>query len=155
VEFVVDKVALGQVFSECFGFSCQSLFHQFLHNHHHLSSGAGTIGQQWPQYPKSHRTNCNKKNILGGVGIAKSVKGDGLWAGRLEFDSRNRQKKFSIPESVHKEFWAHPASYPTGALSAGVKKTGSEADHSTPPNTEIKKAGATPPLPHMASWHCA
>jgi hypothetical protein len=29
VGFVVDKVALGQVFSEDFGFPCQSLFHQF------------------------------------------------------------------------------------------------------------------------------
>jgi hypothetical protein len=52
---VVDKVALGQVFSEYFGFPCQSSFHQQLHNHHHhhhhhLSSGAGTIGQQWPTY---------------------------------------------------------------------------------------------------------
>jgi hypothetical protein len=27
VGFVVDKVALGQVFSEYFGFPCQSLFH--------------------------------------------------------------------------------------------------------------------------------
>jgi hypothetical protein len=45
VGFVVDKVALGQVFSEYFGFSCQFSFHQLLHNHHHLSSGAGTIGQ--------------------------------------------------------------------------------------------------------------
>jgi hypothetical protein len=45
VGFVVDKVALGQVFSEYFGFPCQSSFHQFLHNHHHLSPGAGTIGQ--------------------------------------------------------------------------------------------------------------
>jgi hypothetical protein len=44
-KFVVDKVALGQVFSEYFGFPCQFSFHQFLHNHHHLSSGAGTIGQ--------------------------------------------------------------------------------------------------------------
>jgi hypothetical protein len=26
----VDKVALGQVFSEYFGLTCQSLFHQFL-----------------------------------------------------------------------------------------------------------------------------
>jgi hypothetical protein len=26
--FVVDKVAQGQVFSEYFGFPCQSLFHQ-------------------------------------------------------------------------------------------------------------------------------
>jgi hypothetical protein len=50
VGFGVDKVALGQVFSEYFGFPCQSLFHQFLHNHHHLSSGAGTVGQKWPQY---------------------------------------------------------------------------------------------------------
>jgi hypothetical protein len=45
VGFVVDKVALGQVFSEYFGFPCQSSFHQFLHNHHNLTSGAGTIGQ--------------------------------------------------------------------------------------------------------------
>jgi hypothetical protein len=43
--FVVDKVVLGQVFSEYFGFPCQSSFHQLLHNHHHLSSGAGTVGQ--------------------------------------------------------------------------------------------------------------
>jgi hypothetical protein len=45
VRFAVDKVAPGQVFSEYFGFPCQSSFHQFLHNHPHLSSGAGTIGQ--------------------------------------------------------------------------------------------------------------
>jgi hypothetical protein len=49
VGFVVDKVALGQDFSEYFGFPCQSSFHLLLHNHH-LSSGAGTIGQQWPTY---------------------------------------------------------------------------------------------------------
>jgi hypothetical protein len=29
-DFVVNKVALGQVFSEYFGFPCQSLFHQLL-----------------------------------------------------------------------------------------------------------------------------
>jgi hypothetical protein len=33
VEFVVDKVALGQVFFEYFGFPCQSAFNQLLHNH--------------------------------------------------------------------------------------------------------------------------
>jgi hypothetical protein len=32
--FVVDKVALGQVLSEYFGFPCQSSFHQFLHHNH-------------------------------------------------------------------------------------------------------------------------
>jgi hypothetical protein len=34
VGFVVEKVALGQVFSEYFGFPCQSLFHQILHHNH-------------------------------------------------------------------------------------------------------------------------
>jgi hypothetical protein len=33
VGFVVDKTALGQIFSEYFGFPCQS-FHQFLHHNH-------------------------------------------------------------------------------------------------------------------------
>jgi hypothetical protein len=45
VGFVVDKMALGQVFCEYFGFPCQFSFHQLLHIHHHLSSGAGTVGQ--------------------------------------------------------------------------------------------------------------
>jgi hypothetical protein len=49
-DFVVDKVALGQVFSEYFGFPCQFPFHQLLHNHPHLSFGVCTIGQMWPQY---------------------------------------------------------------------------------------------------------
>jgi hypothetical protein len=47
---VVDKVAVGAGFSEYFGFHCQSSFHKLLHNHPHLSSGAGTIDQKWPQY---------------------------------------------------------------------------------------------------------
>jgi hypothetical protein len=40
---VVDKVALGQVSSEYFGFPCQFSIHQLIHTH--LSSEAGTIGQ--------------------------------------------------------------------------------------------------------------
>jgi hypothetical protein len=35
-DFVVDKVELGQVFSEYFYFPCQSSFHQFLHDFYHL-----------------------------------------------------------------------------------------------------------------------
>jgi hypothetical protein len=35
VGFVVDKLALGQVLSEYFGFPCQSLFHQIFHPHDH------------------------------------------------------------------------------------------------------------------------
>jgi hypothetical protein len=42
--FVVDKVALGKVFSEYFSFSRHSR-HQLLYTHHHPSSGAGTMGQ--------------------------------------------------------------------------------------------------------------
>jgi hypothetical protein len=43
---VVDKMALGQVFSEYFRFPCQFSFHRLLHihHHHHLSPGAVTIG---------------------------------------------------------------------------------------------------------------
>jgi hypothetical protein len=37
-------MALRKIFSEFFGFPCQSSFHQTLYTHH-LSSGAGTIGQ--------------------------------------------------------------------------------------------------------------
>jgi hypothetical protein len=41
-----DKVALGQVFSEYFGFPCnRRSLHQLLHNHPHVSSGDCTIGQ--------------------------------------------------------------------------------------------------------------
>jgi hypothetical protein len=36
VGFVVDKAALGKIFSENFGFACQSSFHQILHPHNHL-----------------------------------------------------------------------------------------------------------------------
>jgi hypothetical protein len=35
VGFVVDNVALWQVFSENFGFPCQSSFHQILHSYYH------------------------------------------------------------------------------------------------------------------------
>jgi hypothetical protein len=41
---VVDKVALEQVFFEYFGLPYHFSFHILLHIHH-LSSGAGTIGQ--------------------------------------------------------------------------------------------------------------
>jgi hypothetical protein len=34
VGYMVDKATLGQVFSEYFGFPCQS-FHQYLHHHNH------------------------------------------------------------------------------------------------------------------------
>jgi hypothetical protein len=42
--FVTDKVALEQVFSEHFGFPCQS-FNLLRCNHHHPSTGAGKRGK--------------------------------------------------------------------------------------------------------------
>jgi hypothetical protein len=44
MEFVVEKVALGQVSSEYFGFPCQFSFHRLLHAQH-LLCGVGTGGQ--------------------------------------------------------------------------------------------------------------
>jgi hypothetical protein len=44
--FVVDKMALGQVFTEYFGFPCQSSFHQILHPHNH--SGQVQQSSKWP-----------------------------------------------------------------------------------------------------------
>jgi hypothetical protein len=44
VGFVMDKVALGQIFFQYFGFPCQFSSHRLLHADH-LTPGAGTIGQ--------------------------------------------------------------------------------------------------------------
>jgi hypothetical protein len=41
---VLDKMTLGQGFSEYLSFPCQFSFHRLLHIHN-LSSGAGKIGQ--------------------------------------------------------------------------------------------------------------
>jgi hypothetical protein len=62
VGFMVYKVARGQVFSEYFGFPCLSSFHQLLHNHHHLSSGAGTIGQLVAAVPSGLSLTSREKN---------------------------------------------------------------------------------------------
>jgi hypothetical protein len=48
--FVVDKLALVQVFSEYFSFLCQFSFHRLLHTHH-LSFGVGTAGKIMADVP--------------------------------------------------------------------------------------------------------
>jgi hypothetical protein len=58
-------VALGQVFSKYFGFPCQFSFHRLLHTHH-LSSGAGTIGQIVDSI-SPHPKTLNKKLVCGDV----------------------------------------------------------------------------------------
>jgi hypothetical protein len=42
--FVVDKMALEQIFSDYFGYPCKFSFQRLLYTRH-LSSGAGKIGQ--------------------------------------------------------------------------------------------------------------
>jgi hypothetical protein len=72
VRFVVDKMALGQVSSEYFGFPCQFSFHQMLHSY--LSSGAGTIGKLVADVPSGlsltppHETKKKKRKNLHSVG---------------------------------------------------------------------------------------
>jgi hypothetical protein len=39
----------------------------------------------------------------------------------------------------------------SGALSPGIKQQGRESDYSPPSTAEVKKGGATPPLPHTLS----
>jgi hypothetical protein len=65
-------MALGQVFSEYFGFPCQFSFHQLLHTH--PSSGAGIMGQLVADVPNGlivsltprHETTINtSRKILG------------------------------------------------------------------------------------------
>jgi hypothetical protein len=61
VGFVVDKVALGQVFSDYFSFLCQFSFHRLLQTHHHLLSGAGIIGQLVADVPSLTSPQETKK----------------------------------------------------------------------------------------------
>jgi hypothetical protein len=84
VGFVVNKVALEQVFSEYFGFPCQSSFHQLLHNHPQLSSGAGTIGQKWPQYKGLSPTPLAIKKIRF---VERSLLMQLLWPGKAALRS--------------------------------------------------------------------
>jgi hypothetical protein len=79
VGFVVHQVALEQASSEYFGLACQFSFHRLLHIHHHVSSGAGRIGQLMPTYqvdsvsPHPQKKTKKKKNG-GGLFITTAVR---------------------------------------------------------------------------------
>jgi hypothetical protein len=63
--FVVDKAALGQFFSEYFGFPCQSSFHQFLHHHEHPGLHNRAIGgrsAEWTQLDETPHYTDKKKS---------------------------------------------------------------------------------------------
>jgi hypothetical protein len=57
-------VAVGQVFSDYFGFHCQFTFHRLLHIHHHLSSGAGTKDQLVADVPSGLNLTPPKKKTF-------------------------------------------------------------------------------------------
>jgi hypothetical protein len=65
---VVDKVALGQVSSECFGFPCQFSFHRLLHTH--VPSEGCTIGNsgrrtKWTQsHPSLRNLKTNRETTV-------------------------------------------------------------------------------------------
>jgi hypothetical protein len=64
----------------------------------------------------------------------------------------------SFLHSIQTDSEAHSAVSPMGtwgSFPGGVKCQGHEADHSPPSSAEVKKGGATPPLPHMSLWHNA
>jgi hypothetical protein len=105
--FVVDKVALEQVLSEYFGFPCQSSFHQLLHSHPHLSSGAGTIGQKWPQYKGLSPTPLALKKI-GATKLISDVRGK-----QNEWRDECRKYERKIPFDRHRSKWEdHLKTYP-------------------------------------------
>jgi hypothetical protein len=62
---LVDRAALGQVFSEYFGFSCESSFHQFLHHHNTRGWHNRPIGgrsAEWTQLDSTpHYTKLKTK----------------------------------------------------------------------------------------------
>jgi hypothetical protein len=62
VGFVVEKLAVGQVFSEFFGFPCQFSFYRLLHTHH-LSSGAGKTGQIVADVPSGISLSPHPKKL--------------------------------------------------------------------------------------------
>jgi hypothetical protein len=69
VGFVVDKVELGQVFIEYFGFPCQFSFHRLLHTHHHQSSGACTTGQTVADMPSGFSLTPPQKTKKKSYGV--------------------------------------------------------------------------------------
>jgi hypothetical protein len=74
-----------------------------------------------------------------------------LWAGRQEFDSRQKSSDLSLLHSDQTVFVTPPASYPMGT-GGSLKRPRRETDHSPPSSAEAKNGGAIPPLLHMSSW---
>jgi hypothetical protein len=105
VGFVVDKVALGQVFSEYFGFPFQSLFHQILHHHNH--SGQVTIGHSVADVPigpsLDSTTNCLVNlfgRMLPGVKASAIHRMGGLVGGRPNVTVEESKIGFAVRNRI-------------------------------------------------------
>jgi hypothetical protein len=64
VGFVVDKVALGQIFSEYFDFPCQYSFHQILYLHNHAGQLNRPISgrrAEWTQFKKELKISVTQE----------------------------------------------------------------------------------------------
>jgi hypothetical protein len=86
-------VALGYVSSEYFEFPCQFTFHILLHKHHHLSSGAGKIGQTVAAVPSGlSLTPWKNKEKRFPFAISHCIhchyRFDVMWKGFIRPDSR-------------------------------------------------------------------
>jgi hypothetical protein len=108
VGFVVDKVALGKVFSEDFGFLCQFSFHRLLHTH--PSSGAGTTGQLVAAVPSGlGLTHPKKLKILHCIDVHFIIQA--LCQGKTALE-HTQQKVNDIKKkdcnSRQKIGWKHP-----------------------------------------------
>jgi hypothetical protein len=71
VGFVVNKVALGQVFSEDFGFPCQSSFHQIIHHHNHLGHSVADVpgGRSLDSTPHYAKNFTVSRTGASGIGL--------------------------------------------------------------------------------------
>jgi hypothetical protein len=61
VGFVVDKVTVGQIFSEYFSFSCQK-FHRLVHIYPH--PGAGTISEIVADVPRGLSPTLAQEELM-------------------------------------------------------------------------------------------
>jgi hypothetical protein len=77
------------------------------------------------------------------------------WTAGVRFP--REAKDFSLLRTPQTGSGAHPASYSKGSGGSflGPKRLGLEANHSPPPNAEVKNGGAVPPLRHTSLWRRA
>jgi hypothetical protein len=116
--------------------NCAGEIHTFIFKHR--------ISQEIPKIGDCYKSflEINFLNILILVSRDSSV-GIALGYGLDDRGSRVRfptgAGNFSLHHHVQNGSGAHPASYPmgTGGSSLGVKRAGSEADHSPPSNAEV------------------